>query len=164
MDRALPFGLCSAPKIFSAVADLVIWVLHCNGIAHKLHYLDDFLFLGAPYTEEAAKALETASQVLHMLGIPIAVHKTEGPATSLVFLGIVIDTALLEFRLPAEKLSRLQNLDHSVKDGSWNHSWAIFLMPLQPYGAPAGTKNASASGLITWPLLMSSGAAPFSCT
>ena len=31
LDRALPFGLRSALKIFSAIADLV---LHQNGIAH----------------------------------------------------------------------------------------------------------------------------------
>lgn len=32
VDRALPFGLCSAPKIFSAVADFISWVLHQEGI------------------------------------------------------------------------------------------------------------------------------------
>ena len=44
IDRALLFGLRSAPKIFSAVADLVAWVLHQHGIKHQLHYLDDFYF------------------------------------------------------------------------------------------------------------------------
>ena len=41
VDRALPFGLRSAPKIFSAVADALSWVLHQLGIEHHLHYLDD---------------------------------------------------------------------------------------------------------------------------
>ena len=31
VDRALPFGLHSAPKIFSAVADAVAWVLFFQG-------------------------------------------------------------------------------------------------------------------------------------
>ena len=48
VDRALPFGLRSAPKIFSAVADMIAWALHCAGVQHQIHYLDDFLFLGAP--------------------------------------------------------------------------------------------------------------------
>ena len=39
IDRALHFGLRSAPKILSAVADLVAWVLHQQGIKHQLHYL-----------------------------------------------------------------------------------------------------------------------------
>ena len=84
VDRALPFGLCSAPKIFNAVADFISWVLHQHGIPHQLHYLDDFLFLGAPNSAEAANVLDTVLRVLRMLGIPIAVHKTEGPNTILV--------------------------------------------------------------------------------
>lgn len=110
VDRALPFGLRSAPKIFSAVADFIAWVLHSQGIVHQLHYLDDFLFLGAPDTAEAARALELVCRSFHILGIPIAIHKTEGPATELTFLGIVIDTLRCELRLPQEKLIRLQSL------------------------------------------------------
>lgn len=44
------------------------------------------------------------------LGIPVAVQKTEGPSTTLVFLGILIDTYAFELRLPIDKLSRLQDL------------------------------------------------------
>ena len=43
-DQALPFGLCSAPKIFTAVADAVGWALLESGIPYHIHYLDDFLF------------------------------------------------------------------------------------------------------------------------
>ena len=42
-DAALPFGLRSAPKLFSELADGLIWILHNQGINHALHYLDDFL-------------------------------------------------------------------------------------------------------------------------
>ena len=45
VDRALPFGLCSAPKIFSAFANFIAWVLHSHEISHQLHYLDDFCSL-----------------------------------------------------------------------------------------------------------------------
>lgn len=48
MDRALPFGLRSAPKIFSAVADTIAWALHGAGIEHLIHYLDDFLLWELP--------------------------------------------------------------------------------------------------------------------
>ena len=41
IDKVLPFGLRSAPKIFSAVADAVQWILSNNGIRKGLHYLDD---------------------------------------------------------------------------------------------------------------------------
>ena len=38
IDRALPFGLRSAPKIFSAVADTIQWILQHHGISNLLHY------------------------------------------------------------------------------------------------------------------------------
>ena len=34
IDRALPFGLRSALKIFNAVADCIAWALACEGIQH----------------------------------------------------------------------------------------------------------------------------------
>ena len=43
VDRMLPFGLRSAPKIFSAVADALQWMLFQRGISNLLHYLDDFI-------------------------------------------------------------------------------------------------------------------------
>ena len=54
VDRALPFGLRSAPKIFTAVADMIAWALHMAGIRDQIHYLDDFLFLNPPPATEVA--------------------------------------------------------------------------------------------------------------
>ena len=108
VDRALPFGLRSAPKIFNAIANFIAWVLACQGVTYQLHYLDDFLFLGAPNSQQGREFLTTALQMLTRLGIPVAVHKTEGPTTALVFLGILVDSYNFELRLPADKLARLQ--------------------------------------------------------
>ena len=81
IDAALPFGLCSAPKIFSAFADALAWVLGSRGIKWQLHYLDDFLFLGPPGSSACANALELALTTCRHLGVPVAMHKTEGPST-----------------------------------------------------------------------------------
>ena len=110
VDRALPFGLRSAPKIFSAVADMITWALHCAGVKCQIHYLDDFLFICGPDTEEGNQTLEIALKVLQHLGVPVAAHKTEGPAVLVVFLGILIDTVAFELRLPLDKIQRLQAL------------------------------------------------------
>lgn len=107
VDTALPFGLRSAPKIFSAVADALQWILADQGVG-SLHYLDDFILFGSPDSPECRQALEKALQICKRLGVPIAVHKTEGPATVLVFLGIEVDTVEGVIRLPEEKLRRLQ--------------------------------------------------------
>ena len=110
IDRALPFGLRSAPKIFSAVADFFTWVLYCEGVEFLMHYLDDFLLLGPPNTDVALRSLERTMYMFGTMGVPIATHKTEGPSTNLVFLGIMIDTAAYQLSLPQEKVQRLQEL------------------------------------------------------
>ena len=70
LDSALPFGLRSAPKIFSAFADALTWIMQVNGIAQQLHYLDDFLFLGPPKDAACAMALQQVLHVCNQLGVP----------------------------------------------------------------------------------------------
>ena len=103
-DHALPFGLRSAPKLFSAVADALAWALSCESILKSCHYLDDFLFWAERDSPECARSLQAASRVCSALGLPPAPGKTEGPATRLTFLGIEFDTEAQELRLPQVKL------------------------------------------------------------
>ena len=97
VDRVLPFGLRSAPKIFSAIIDAMMWILHERGVKRALHYLDDFLIVGRATTLSICEAL----------GFPVAPDKTEGPTTSLVSLGMEIDTVASQLRLPQDKLTAL---------------------------------------------------------
>ena len=46
VDMTLPFGLQSAPYIFTAIADAVQWMAtHNHGVDFLQHYLDDFIYL-----------------------------------------------------------------------------------------------------------------------
>ena len=108
IDGALPFGLRSAPKIFSALADGLLWVMLQNGVERALHYLDDFLFVGHPESDQCTKSLQAALAVCSCLGVPVAPEKTEGPSSVITFLGIEIDTLAGQLRLPRDKLFRLQ--------------------------------------------------------
>ena len=110
IDTALPFGLRSAPKIFSAFADALAWILQTHGITQQLHYLDDFLLLGPPQSTACADALQIMLQVCNDLGVPLATHKTEGPSTQLTFLGIQIDSKKMQLSLDREKLTRITAL------------------------------------------------------
>ena len=47
-DTRLPFGLWSAPKIFTAVADALQWVFKKHGVTWVEHYLDDYINIGPP--------------------------------------------------------------------------------------------------------------------
>jgi len=44
-DAMLPFGLRSAPKIFTAVADALEWCVHRRGVRGIDHYLDNFIIV-----------------------------------------------------------------------------------------------------------------------
>ena len=108
VDAALPFGLRSAPKIFNAVADALHWILQQEGV-DSLHYLDDYLLVGAPNSQECDFALHKTIQLCSRFGVPIATHKTEGPSTVLTFLGIELDTLNGILRLPPVKLTLLRH-------------------------------------------------------
>ena len=88
VDAALPFGLRSAPKIFTSVADALEWMLIERGVRHVFHYLDDFLIVAPPQPEECQRDLRKLLQLFSKLGVPVAEEKREGPSTQLTFLGI----------------------------------------------------------------------------
>ena len=110
IDTVLPFGLRSAPKIFSAVADAVEWIALEQGVSLLMHYLDDFLTMGRANAQECATNLETIKSICAFLGLPLKVEKVEGPLPVLVFLGIILDTIKQELRLPPEKVKELRRL------------------------------------------------------
>ena len=108
-DKVLPFGLRSAPYIFNCLAEALCWTLQTNyGIEHLYHYLDDFITLGLPGTQQCRSNFHRIKNLLQQLNIPTADEKQEGPATLIVFLGILLDTERLEARLPPDKLAQIK--------------------------------------------------------
>ena len=111
VDKCLPFGLRSAPFLFNRLAEAFEWVLRHNyGIEDTLHYLDDFFTVGPPLSPGCQRKLSIIRSVAANLGLPLAPEKTEGPATTLSFLGIELDSVKGRARLPPDKLSELQQL------------------------------------------------------
>lgn len=128
-DTALPFGLRSAPKIFSAVADDLAWALQCEGVSLSVHYLDDFLFWGPPESQQCAVALSAAVSTFMRLGFPIAADKTVGPTTALTFLGIEIDSASQtprrKTRSPSPTTQQLAVQTARLQAQSTGHNWSL---------------------------------------
>ena len=71
------------------------------------NYLADFLTLGAANSEECDHNLQVLLDTCNLLGIPLATEKIEGPATQIVFLGILLDSNSMTMRLPEEKIKHL---------------------------------------------------------
>jgi len=108
VDMALPFGLRSAPYIFTAIADVVEWILtHNYGVTFLRHYLDDFMTLGPPASPVCHNNLQACIRLCSILGLPLHPHKLEGPTTRLSILGIELDSSTLQARLPEEKRGRI---------------------------------------------------------
>ena len=116
IDTVLPFGLRSAPKIFSSVADALEWILLHKGVSTVIHYLDDFLTMGTADSGQCSRNLERIIAVCQRLGVPLKAEKIEGPAEVITFLGITLDTMKQEIRLPPQKITQLKQLL-----SSWRH-------------------------------------------
>ena len=110
VDGMLPFGLRSAPKIFTAVADALEWCIARQGVELVYHYLDDFITLGPPDSDICMRNLQCIERECKVLRVPLAPEKREGPSAVMVFLRIEIDSQAGVIRLPEDKLQRLLKL------------------------------------------------------
>ena len=110
IDKALSFGLRSAPKIFAALSDALEWILQTRGMAWCIHYVDNFFTAGASESSECQSYLNLIKEACATLGFPLKWEKVEGPSCVISFLGIVLDSNKMEVRLPDEKARELQVL------------------------------------------------------
>ncbi len=100
----LTFGCKSSPKIFDMLSEAICWILSNNyAIPHLIHLLDDFLIISPPQAIPAAHIL-TVPKNFSELGIPIAQEKNLGPATSIEFLGINLDSVKSQVCYQRKKL------------------------------------------------------------
>jgi hypothetical protein len=92
VDKALPFGLRSAPKLFCALADALGWNLEAAGVEWSIHYIDDFFTAGPPESDKCQVYLNLIKEACARLGFPLKIEKIEGPTWVITFLGIILDS------------------------------------------------------------------------
>lgn len=110
-DKSLPMGFTLSCYYFEAFSTFLNWVVDREiGNTGSMHYLDDFLFIGSALSDDCLLALSKFSFIMDYFGVPLAKEKTVFPCTTIEFLGITIDSVLMEFSLPSNKISRLKNL------------------------------------------------------
>ena len=115
-DTCLPFGLCSAPFLFNEYADALQWIVsHNHSLSCLIHYLDDYFLVRPPGSSRCAIHLDQLLHTCKSLGVPVAMDKVEGPATTLTFLGLELDSALQQIWLPPDKLKALMT---ELREGS----------------------------------------------
>ena len=108
LDTRLPFGLSSAPSHFSRITRAVCWRMQRAGFG-CIGYLDDFLIVESS-RERAEAAVAYLRALLLRWGLPISQRKFEQegtPATSMIFLGVLVDSVKLELRLDPERIAAI---------------------------------------------------------
>lgn len=107
--NVLPFGLNTAPYIFTKITKPVVKLLRCAGLVSTL-YLDDWLLIGDNY-QSCLTNIDLTERLLISLGFIINYDKSVlVPSTSCKFLGIILDSHRFLTELPSEKRQRVKAL------------------------------------------------------
>ena len=110
-DRCMPMGCSSSCLTFETFSSAVEWIAKQKlNIDHILHLLDDFLIV-APSVTLCQDQLDLFLRLCSYVGIPMAPEKTCGPATTLSFAGIELDSICSEARLPLDKIQKMHAVD-----------------------------------------------------
>ena len=79
IDTRLPFGLRSAPIIFTALVYALEWIVKQQEARILLHYLDNFIAVGPPDSLVCVSNMQKLCDTCTELGVPVATEKTMGP-------------------------------------------------------------------------------------
>ena len=104
----MPFGLAPAPHICTELLSVIAFQLSACGIV-LVRYLDDFLLISST-RHQAERDLIVAQRVFRYYGLVVNPDKTEGPAQSLAFLGVQIDSVQQTLSVTADRVTELLQL------------------------------------------------------
>ena len=98
----LPFGLCTAPFVFTKMLKPVMHALRSEGLLSVV-YLDDFLLIGDTYAQCVSNVAKT-SKMLQSLGFLFSTKKCQfPPAQQCKFLSFIFDTCNFTLELPPQR-------------------------------------------------------------
>jgi hypothetical protein len=121
LERALPFGLRTAPFLFNLFAEGLHWILLSRGWKRLHHYLDDFISIFSTVEVTAGFATWATDDWIRVtddLAVPRKDSKDEFGTTVPVF-GIELDTLAMEARLPQAKMDKLRRLAAKPLQTGW---------------------------------------------
>ena len=105
VDKCVLFGASSSCSHFQKVSDSLAYL---TGIVNKrspVNYLDDYL-LTAYLRNLCNQKMLAFIKICELVNFPISEEKTFWAATSLIFLGLLIDTVHRFVSIPVDKISR----------------------------------------------------------
>ena len=103
-ERVLPQGCGSSCFLFERFSTALHHIFqYFAPECHVLHYLDDFIFFASTY-DLCKRYQDLFVDLCKFLGVPLAPHKVTDPATSTVYLGVLLDSVSQCARLPRDKV------------------------------------------------------------
>ena len=108
----MPFGLSTAPRVCTQLLSVVNFALAELGI-RDIRYLDDF-FLIAATEADMTQHLLLAQSAIKQFGLVVNPDKTEGPAQSLSFLGVQLDSVAQTVSCTPERVEELTSMLRSL--------------------------------------------------
>ena len=104
--QCLPFGLSSAPRVFTKLLKPVLARLRHQGV-RLIMYLDDMLLI-AQSPEELKKQLQLVTTLLELLEFVINQEKSQLQPTQLIqYLGFLIDSRGMRIKLTEQKVTQM---------------------------------------------------------
>ncbi|CAK1595512.1 unnamed protein product [Parnassius mnemosyne] len=100
--NALPYGLCSAPCVFTKIMKVVVTHLRSRGL-NSVIYLDDILCIGSNYIS-CLKNVQETTKLLECLGLIINKEKSAlEPKQKFKYLGFQFNSTNMTISLPNDK-------------------------------------------------------------
>ena len=105
IDQSVPFGYRHGSIFFEKVTDSIRFIMRKHGFHDLFNYVDDIIQCGTP--SKIHPAFQFLVDLLHQLGLTLKSNKLVSPTTSMVCLGILIDTETRTMSVPPEKLENI---------------------------------------------------------
>ena len=111
IDQSVPFGYRHGSIFFEKVTDSIRYIMRKHGFNNLFNYVDDLIYCDLP--SKIYQAYQFLLQLLPMLGLDINTKKLVPPTTSMICLGISVNSETRTMSVPPEKLASIADICHT---------------------------------------------------
>ena len=114
IDQSVPFGYRHGSIFFEKVTDSIRYIMRKHGFNNLFNYVDDLIYCDLP--SKIHQAYEFLLKLLPKLGLDINNKKLVPPTTSMICLGILVDSQARTMSVPPEKLASIVTMCQQWKN------------------------------------------------
>ena len=110
IDQSVPFGYRHGSNFFEKVTDSICYIMRKHGFNNLFNYVDDLIY--CDLLSKIYEAYQFLLQLLPKLGLEINKKKLVPPTTSMICLGILVNSQARTMSVPPEKLTCITDMCH----------------------------------------------------